>query len=178
MKSITTFSLLLLSFCFLYTAQAQSIAINKETKEAFISPQSKNKSLSFVQNKAQWHSNVEYKVPLAGGNILYLEKNAFTYVLQHPEDVAQLHDHSHGNHEGHDHEEHEGHDHEGHDHEEHEGHHHEEEGDQIVRMHAYKVNFLGANDSQLRAYNPKKEYYNFFKGNDQSKWAGNGGTGI
>jgi hypothetical protein len=48
--------------------------------------------------------------------------------------------------------------------------HHQSEG--TMKGHNYRVNFIGANsNTQVSKFQPSTEYYNFFIGNDPSKWA-------
>jgi hypothetical protein len=41
----------------------------------------------------------------------------------------------------------------------------------IIHGHNYEVNFVGADLSNVVKSNPRPEYYNYFLGNDKSKWA-------
>lgn len=128
-------------------------------------------NFEFVENKGQWNNHVKFKGELSTG-AFFLEKKGFTVLLHHPDDVANL----------------TGDDHAG-----------EPtttsaksvvvEADakgimhskprpkpsgpesQVLRSHAYKVEFLGANDNITIV--PDKEvpfYANYFIGNDPTKW--------
>ncbi|MCB0737918.1 MAG: PKD domain-containing protein [Bacteroidetes bacterium] len=48
--------------------------------------------VQFIQNKGQWHGNVEFEADLPSGKI-YLEKNAFTYLFWNGQTLEDLHDH-------------------------------------------------------------------------------------
>lgn len=44
----------------------------------------------------------------------------------------------------------------------------------VVHAHAYKVDFVGAQEpSSIDVFNPTETYYNYFIGNDSTKWASN-----
>ncbi|MGB1316352.1 MAG: PKD domain-containing protein, partial [Chitinophagales bacterium] len=99
--------------------------------------------MSFIENKGQWLPNIEYKSELNFGNI-YFEKDNFTFILIENET------HNHNS-------EHFG-----------EEYHHEPVG------HHFKIKFLNANEDV--AFETEKQslhYYNYFLGNDESKWASN-----
>lgn len=103
------------------------------------------KPLLFIKNDKQWHSNVLFKTHFLGSNSLFLEKNGFTYLLTHPEDMQKIHD-LHKNWA-------------------------ESKNGVTMRHHAYRVRFLGANEAPLQGIAKKKGYHNYFLGNDQSKWS-------
>lgn len=102
--------------------------------------------LKFIENKGQWHSNIEYKVNFPGG-ALFLENNTFTYCFMHPDDHAQLHDINHLS--------------------------ADEKLNTLLRYHAYKVQFLNAGTPSLHPQHAYSAYFNYFIGNDPSKWASN-----
>ena len=52
--------------------------------------------IEFIQNKGQWHNNVQYKAEVSAGS-LYLEKNGFTILLQNADDVKMFTEMVHGN---------------------------------------------------------------------------------
>ena len=99
----------------------------------------------FIENKNQWHENVEYKTGFNGSVNLFLEKTGFTYVLSNPEDLQQIHDLALKD--------------------------RKKLNDLVIRNHAYKVHFLGANDPTLSSEHPQTFYHNYFLGNDKSKWS-------
>jgi gliding motility-associated-like protein len=118
-------------------------------------------NIEFVENKGQWDPRVKFRGEISIGN-LYLEKGGFTTLLYNPDDLDRLTSERHGmkrtvgpgkagssapaSPAG-------------------------KEGD-ILRSHAYRVRFLGANDQVVIA--PDKVlpgYNNYFIGNDPKKWA-------
>lgn len=101
-------------------------------------------SISFLQNKGQWHNNALYKAELKGG-YLYLEQNRLTFNLYDTKKVEALsHNHNPTT----------------------------TPFSNTLNWHAYSVDFVGGN---LAATIVKKDstlaYFNYFLGNDKSKWA-------
>ncbi|PKP21071.1 MAG: hypothetical protein CVU05_07570, partial [Bacteroidetes bacterium HGW-Bacteroidetes-21] len=105
-------------------------------------------SQRFVENKGQWDKNVLFKTALPNGN-LFAEKKCLTFSFYNPEDITRSHAHHHFT-------------------EEKKGH---VEGK--IRMHAYKIHFLDANDAVITKSNPLPDYENYFIGNDPSRWTNN-----
>jgi gliding motility-associated-like protein len=104
-------------------------------------------SIEFIENKGQFHDNVLYKSFIPGG-ALFLEKSGFTYNFIDEHDIK----HSHAHH----------------------GYHGEEEDDGVLNFHAYKVNFVNANQSvNINPIDKTLDYNNYFLGNDRDKWAQN-----
>ncbi len=101
--------------------------------------------LSFVQNKGQWESAVQYRASLGGLNSIFLEKGGFTYLFHDEKDTEKLFDHNKR----------------------------DREKLQSVRSHAYHVEFLNASQATLIPSQPRTEYNNYFLGNDPAKWASN-----
>lgn len=102
------------------------------------------RTISYIKNEGQWKENIRYQSPLGTGTV-FLENNAFTYVQTDPKDVD--HAHKHAGDADHDHED-------------------------IIHAHAWRTTFLGANPSpEILESNERTEYYNYFIGNDRSKWA-------
>ncbi len=97
----------------------------------------------FIENKNQWEQNVCYKADIPAG-ALFLEKNCLTYHLYDASIREQLHAHK---------------------------------GDTAhpfltMKEHAFQMEFEGCNlQPMLEATNKASEYYNYFLGNDASKWA-------
>ncbi len=100
--------------------------------------------VAFIKNKNQWHDNVKYKASLGGLNMVYLEQKTFTYVFANAEDVGKIHETNHDKSETLD-----------------------------IHLHAYKVHFKNAQNVNFTETGQHKEYYNYFLGNDQNKWASN-----
>ena len=102
-------------------------------------------SFEFIENQSQWNDLVHFRARM-GGNSVFLEKHSFTWSLIHPEDLLLVHDAQQLS--------------------------PEEQANVMLRGHAYKVNFLGANENtSLSGEEEKSHYYNFFIGDDESKWA-------
>ena len=103
--------------------------------------------LKFTANKGQWNKAVQYKTEFNRGAV-FLEKGGFTFLIHHKEDLRNRHALLH-----------------------------EKNSDlskAVLRSHAYKVNFIGANQHALIQGVSKLEgYHNYFIGNDKSKWASN-----
>ncbi|UTW65701.1 gliding motility-associated C-terminal domain-containing protein [bacterium SCSIO 12643] len=97
----------------------------------------------FVPNQGQFHSNVLYRTEIPNG-LLFLENNSFTYNFYDGEMLEQLH---HGAYKG-------------------------DTSDLQLKLHAYKVHFLNANSTPTLVSDEKlPNHYNFYIGNDKSKWA-------
>lgn len=100
--------------------------------------------ITFIQNKTQWHPNVNFKASLPGG-ALFMEDRTFTYCYMNSEDYANLHDFSHLS--------------------------PEQQAQQQLRYHSYKVRFLGNANTTSYGKEKHNEYYNYFIGQDESKWS-------
>jgi len=99
----------------------------------------------FIPNQGQFHSNVLYRSEIPNG-LLFLEKNAFTYNFYDGEMLEQLH---HGAYKG-------------------------DTTNLQLKLHAYKVQFQNANpEPKLITDQKLPNHYNFYIGNDKSKWARN-----
>lgn len=94
----------------------------------------------FIRNDGQFHSNALYRYRVSGAE-LFLERSTLTY-------------HFYENPFGH--------------------HHHAEPVDEHeeweLKHHAVKVDFLNSNSTQIETGENSGHYYNYFIGNDQSKW--------
>ncbi len=108
-----------------------------------------SKKLEFIQNKNQLPSQVNFLCQLGMLDRVYLEDASFTYVF---------HDNSKLEHQ----------DHEGHDHKNGCSDHSNITG---INAHAYRVNFLGADDPILIGEDEKSYYHNYFIGSDSDRWA-------
>jgi gliding motility-associated-like protein len=106
-------------------------------------------NLQFVENRNQWVPQVKYRADLSGGAI-FLTKEGFTYSYFKTSDLETIHEMRHKN------------------------------ADIYkipVHFHAYKVLFAGSNPNVTVSSREKKEaYYNYFLGNDPSKWAEKAGS--
>ncbi len=116
-----------------------------------------NPQIRFLENKNQWEANVLYRADLPGGK-LYAEKNRLTYVFYDTKLLAEMH---------------------------HKGHEkksdpstarriEQEPTEPMMRLHAFSIDFVGADLSSAivpESKNPEKN--NFYIGSDPSFWASN-----
>ena len=106
-----------------------------------------NQEIDFVENKGQWVPEAKYKTGLPGGAV-FITNNGFVYNYYSITDINRIHEKSHEQ--------------------------NVDAGTEIVHHHAYRVNFSGANSGiTYRTESKKKNYYNYFLDNDQSRWASN-----
>ncbi len=111
---------------------------------------------SFVENKCQWPDNVIFKADIVSGCIFF-EKNCLTYSFYNSDDLHNVIEVLH-----------------------HPKENSENKIDDItsddlkIRMHAYKVSFINClNEPEIKGNDMKTEYYNYYIGNDSTRWAGN-----
>lgn len=103
-------------------------------------------NLFFITNKGQWDKKIKYKTEFTGGGIFF-EQNKITFALSNTAQKAKALDHT-GKHKR------------------------DAVEDFAVDMHAYQLQFEGANlQSTIQADDALPEYFNYFIGNDKSKWA-------
>ncbi len=117
-----------------------------------ISAYSRDNGLNFIENKNQWEPIVKYRAELPGGAV-YITDQGFAYSFYSISDANSAHEKMHENADI------------------------EEINNTVVHGHAYRVNFVNANSDIT--YTPAKKritYYNYFLGNDPSKWAGHVGA--
>ena len=99
---------------------------------------------AFIENKGQWGDNVLFKSKFEGGN-LWVEQGRFLFQLQDYSDVSTNH-----------------------------GKVDSKKTSALAKERYIELLFWGANDvTEIDASLASKEYYNYFKGNDHSKWATN-----
>jgi len=121
-----------------------SVNLSGQSCAALHDHSKENEALLFIPNKNQWHSNISYKVEIGGINALYLEKNALTWHFHDLTILDKLHENKPGT------------------------------DTMTWNNHAYQVNFLGAAPNpQISGHGKQKVYHNYFKGNDEKRWAGN-----
>ncbi len=108
----------------------------------------KTSHLDFITNGNQWPSQVHYKADLPGGAV-FLTNTGFTYSYYSLQDAARIHDLRHEQHIA-----------------------PMDVADEIVQGHAYRVTLEGANTAKVAPQRKAPNYYNYFLGNDPSKWAG------
>ncbi|MBI2279482.1 MAG: gliding motility-associated C-terminal domain-containing protein [Bacteroidetes bacterium] len=105
-----------------------------------------NKNLSYIENKGQWDNNVIFKVDLKGG-FLFLENNRLIYNLF---DTKVVNNHGHQSSDNF------------------------EKIPEKLNWHSYSVNFLDCNPQpSISKKDSTIAYFNYFIGNDKSKWASN-----
>lgn len=129
-------------------------------------------TIEFVENKGQWDESVLFRGEVHNG-ALFLQKNGFTVLQHHADDLEQMFEDFHGH-----------------------GPHADEhtaagvsgrkayprpagpgtgggtsDPDGVLRSHAYRVSFVGANpNSPVQREKPVSSYVNYFIGNDPAKW--------
>jgi hypothetical protein len=125
-------------------ASAQTHSDNQLAITGQILP-SKKDFLKFIPNQKQWDASVKYRAEIPGGH-LYLQDNAFKYVFYDYSIMRKIHAQSHQ----------------------------PEDIPDKIKGHSFSVNFVNARpQSQIRASQVSKAKYNYFIGNDPSKWASN-----
>ncbi len=103
--------------------------------------------LNFIENKGQWDANINYTATVGSGSV-YLENNTFTFVQMNPEDLEEQHHLQHENPAISD--------------------------DYPIHCHAWKTSFVGAQlNNSIQGIDKNTAYYNYYIGNDESKWATN-----
>ncbi|MDB5229564.1 MAG: cell surface protein [Chitinophagaceae bacterium] len=114
--------------------------------------------LEFVENKGQWNDNVRFRANMNGG-ALFIQNTGYKVLLNNPDDVTAIasliHPHSKDTL-------------------------HpkryfdslQNAGQVVLHSHAYEVKFLNTSKpGSFKAEKQSKQYYNYFIGNDPSKWA-------
>lgn len=96
-----------------------------------------------TENKGQWNDAVQFRAEIPAGRF-YMDTDGFTFQLYDADALAQMHT---GN---------------------------RELQFSDIGIHVVKTRFAGANaPSEFEHSEPSVHYYNFFLGNDSSRWAGN-----
>ena len=107
----------------------------------FAGNNAKTGDIQYIANNGQWANHILYSTPVYGGN-LFLEQNCFTYYFSNMSEIGELH---------------------------HSGNKNQLENF-IIKKHAFRVSFVGANPNiTLGGENKFANYYNYFLGNDQSR---------
>jgi gliding motility-associated-like protein len=105
----------------------------------------KTGDLQFVQNNGQWAGNILYSADIYGGT-MFLENNCFTYSFSNAIIMSEF---------------------------KHKGVVPDRESF-TMKKHAYRTSFMGANQNPvIVGENKFGNYFNYFQGNDQSRWKGN-----
>ena len=102
-----------------------------------------NSRHTFILNKGQWPKQVVFKADIPSAGSIYFEKNAIHYQF-----IEIPYDHPSGSPTSHKH-------------------------NSLARGHVFKAVYLGSNPNVRHSqYNASNYYYNYFIGNDPSKWKG------
>src|SRR6478609_6167100 len=106
-------------------------------------------AIRFIENKNQWPADVDFAARVSGGSMI-VKPGSFSYYFLDQEKIERLHERSHQSY-------------------------HEtslkKETDKIGGR-VIAVDFLGSNKmAQPQPFNKLSAYYNYFIGNDSSKWA-------
>jgi len=114
-----------------------------QTKSASAHDHHGIKQIGFIENKNQWDKDAMFRAELHGVHI-YLEKTGITYHFYDEAFSAKMHGSNQKF----------------------------TAADYIFKQHAVKVKFVGSNPNPaIVKENPSEHYYNYFIGNDKSKWA-------
>ncbi|WP_162902832.1 DUF7948 domain-containing protein [Taibaiella koreensis] len=105
--------------------------------------------MDFIENKGQWNQEARFKADIPGG-AMFLTNEGFVFNYVSMEDMERVHRMWH-----------------------------DEKKDvknEIIRHHAYKVKFSGANlSTQFNSESPRSYYHNYLIGNNSVNWAGHVG---
>lgn len=99
----------------------------------------------FYENTGQWVENFRYKADLSSG-WLYLHDNKLVFDLYDQQQIRQIMAFKN------------------------EGHLSGKAVSTLVNHHAYSMAFVGAQTPLMEAFEPSAAYYNFYLGNDSSRW--------
>lgn len=97
--------------------------------------------IEYIENKGQWGSWFSYLAHTKGGDVL-LEKDGIRYILADRYNKVRLDSFHHG----------------------------QIVDNPLLNFHCYKVTFEGALQPTFVGSKPQQTYYNFFLGNDSSRW--------
>ena len=97
--------------------------------------------VEFIENKGQWGDWFQYKAETKGGDVC-LEKDGFRFVLADRTNNVRLDSF----------------------------HHWQSKQNPILKFHVYKVTFEGSSVTSITGLKPQKTYYNYYLGNDTSRW--------
>jgi gliding motility-associated-like protein len=103
----------------------------------------KAQTLTFIKNKKQWPAKVQFAADLPTGQV-FIEKDRLTWKLFNANDL----------------------------HNEHMQRAAKRESEQILRGHNYQMVFVGVDLSRYVALDQTQTYFNYFLGNDPTKWSG------
>ena len=107
----------------------------------------------FIENKGQWDNNLLFRSDFGGGKI-FLHKDKFRFGFINHDDLEILNVLHHDQSEGAE----------------------ERLNKHIFHGHIYDMGFVNANKNpEIFSFEKQNYHYNYFLGNDQSKWAGDVG---
>jgi hypothetical protein len=98
--------------------------------------------LIFKENKGQWPNKVLFASEFANAKF-YVNEHSFNYCIYNSKDLQEAYS----------------------------KHNSSQKENPIIHGHNYEVDFLNADFSMASKNNIQKEYFNYFLGNDKSKWA-------
>ena len=107
-----------------------------------------NRPFDFRENLGQWEGDFLFRATRSNAD-LFIEEKCFTWNIIHPDDFLAIHDVI------------------------------KDEAalaSFVLRSHAFKVHFEGANTPNIVPQEQNATYYNYYLGNDPSKWAVNVGS--
>lgn len=124
------------------------LCLNISGQTKMIMPEHSHHShIAFIENKKQWEDRIRFKSEIRGG-ALFFEDNAVTYTFYDPEYLEKIQAIKSGS--------------------------TSVELDSLVTCYAYRMWFDGANISpSIQGHYPKKEYNNYYIGNNPDKWSSN-----
>ncbi len=98
--------------------------------------------IELIENKGQWNDNIVFRTAVSGG-YMYVEDNSFTFDFMSIKEQIQISKAHVG----------------------------KGKYPETLHYHAYKINFLGSSTNPIiEGRNKSETYYNFFLGNDSTKW--------
>jgi gliding motility-associated-like protein len=100
----------------------------------------------YIKNEGQWDVSIKFKAEIPGGHLL-VKSNALEYVFYDTKKMSELHGESNRNRNA--------------------------RTSQNIEYKNIKVDFLNARKSKITEKNATETIYNFFQGNDESKWKSN-----
>lgn len=110
-------------------------------------------AIVFTENKNQWPAQVKYNAEVGNGTTLFMENDRFTFVKYDPSELEKIHDKFQNSKTKNKYQ------------------------SEVVHLHAFQMNFVGSDpDVEISAQKKVSFYYNYFIGNDPSKWASEVGS--
>lgn len=114
---------------------------------SFLVGRTQDPQLKFIENKNQWPESIDFAARTPGGRLMLSPGQFSLYLFEQQDDHA-------------------------HDHMDHQVNESDGRAENMMDAHHVRITFPGSNTASRPIPSVKaKEYYNFFLGNDQSKWA-------